>query len=174
MLKLGLAAALLLLAYTSVNASIDIKFTESAPKDRFSITNQGKCTFNQIAVSIDLSSSSGKLFFDTSAQGDGVDVFQPFEASQGEYALVSQRGGETVIDGDNQLTLLIETLVPGDRLEFTIDVDDRLPNSALGQTQISSAEIEGAVAKVTMENAKVLSAFFDLYSMASIEMPSCH
>ena len=60
-------------------ADIVVNFVESAPKDRFVIKNTGEYDFENLIVEIDLTSSVGRLIFDTTGNGAGVEVFQPFE-----------------------------------------------------------------------------------------------
>ena len=50
-----------------------------------------------LALEIDLTQSEGRLIFDTTATGAGVEVFQPFEVTHGNIALVSQDGVKMAI-----------------------------------------------------------------------------
>ncbi|NEQ55361.1 MAG: hypothetical protein F6K11_35460, partial [Leptolyngbya sp. SIO3F4] len=117
---------------TDANAVVNVEFIESAPKDRFVITNMGSCTLTGLTLELDLSQSAGKLIFDTTATGAGVEVFQPFEVEAGDIVPL---GG--VNDGDSKLALQIVSLAPGNRASFTIDVDDTLPRSELGQIRVA-------------------------------------
>jgi len=116
-----------LLCHTTAFASTGLEFTfiESAPKDRFEILNSGACDLTDVVVQIDLSPTMGKLIFDTTAAGAGVEVFQPFEKKNGDFALIETE----VKDGDQQLSIGMDLFQAGQSVSFTIDVDDTLPNS---------------------------------------------
>ena len=127
-------------------ASLQIDFTESAPKDWFSVTNTSACQLDSFNVLFDLSNTYGRLIFDTTSSGAGVEVYQPFEVRGGEIQLTS---GTEVLDGDNTLSITISNLAPDQTASFTIDVDDTKVQSELGQIRVSRAEISGALIKVS-------------------------
>ncbi|MEM6256054.1 MAG: hypothetical protein AAF821_24340 [Cyanobacteria bacterium P01_D01_bin.156] len=158
------------ISVTDAKSVVEIKFVESAPKDIFVITNMGSCTLEELTIDLDLSPSVGKLIFDTTATGAGVDVFQPFEVEAGDIMPLAADG---VNDGDTQLALLITSLDPGDRASFTIDVDDTLPRSDLGQIRVADSEISGAVVSITAGGTETILATFDNGSVAQANLPSC-
>jgi len=80
----SLCALTLLTLSTSASANLHLEFREGAPKDRFVLKNLGDCTLTDLSVTIDLKNSSGKLIFDITSSGAGVEVFQPFEVETGE------------------------------------------------------------------------------------------
>ena len=151
-------------------ASLDIRFVESAPKDWFSVTNGSDCTLESLTLTIDLSASAGKLIFDTTAAGAGVEVFQPFELRDGEVQLVS---GATVNDGERTLSVMITNLEPGLSASFTIDVDDTLPQSELGMIRVSGAEIAGGQARLTIGNSPEKNGTFNEKGQLSLALPQC-
>ncbi|MEM9482062.1 MAG: aggregation factor core [Cyanobacteria bacterium P01_F01_bin.116] len=152
------------------NSIVEIKFVESAPKDRFIITNIGSCVLEEITLDLDLSQSAGRLIFDTSATGAGVEVFQPFEVESGN---ITQLAADGVNDGDTDLSLRITTLNPGNAASFTIDVDDTLPAGELGQIRVADSEISGATVSLTIGDSDVISTTFDNGSMARANLPTC-
>lgn len=144
---MGLATVLLAgQLHAAEAASLRIDFVESAPKDRFSITNTGNSQLDSFDWLVDLSSTYGKLIFDTTASGQGVEVYQPFEVRSGEIQLTS---GTRVLDGDTTLSVTITNLAPGQTASFTIDVDDTRVQSELGQIRVSGAEISGALVRIS-------------------------
>ena len=151
-------------------ANIEVKFIEGAPKDRFIITNTGKCPLQDLIVEIDLSKSAGKLIFDTTATGAGVEVFQPFEVTRGDISLMTQ---DSVKDGDAKLLLSIPALAPRKAVSFTIDVDDTLPVSALGKIRVAGSEIKNGLVKVSSGKQKSLSGSFGSNSKATVLQPAC-
>lgn len=136
---LGLLFAL---AAAPAQATIDVRFIEGAPKDRFEITHRGACTLSDVRVVIDLAPSAAGLIFDTTATGAGVDVFQPFELVEGADALTSHT---PVNDGDRQVELSVKRLAPGTRIAFTVDVDDTLGQRGI---TIAGSEIQDAAVRV--------------------------
>ncbi|MEM8917191.1 MAG: aggregation factor core, partial [Pseudomonadota bacterium] len=124
-----LAMALLATAPPAA-ADLRVSFQESAPKDRFSIVNAGGCDLTDLTLTIDLTPSAGGLIFDTEPTGAGVEVYQPFEIVEG---LEHVQSIDTAADGGRTVTILFSRLAPNAATRFTVDVDDTLTNSALGQ-----------------------------------------
>ena len=124
---------------------VSMVFTESAPRDRFEIRNDSSADQRIQRLTLDLSPSAGKLIFDTLEGGTGVEVFQPFRIEPGEAQL---KGSPVVQDGSDRLTLDFTRFESGQRFRFSIDVDDQLTASDLGQIRVSGREMEGAVLTV--------------------------
>jgi hypothetical protein len=133
---------LLVQAESACVHDVSMVFTESAPRDRFEIRNDSSAGQRIQRLTLDLSGSAGRLIFDTTVGGTGVQVFQPFRIEPGEAKL---KGSPVVQDGSDRLTLDFTRFEPGQRFRFSIDVDDRLPASDLGQIRISGREMEGAL-----------------------------
>ena len=117
-----------------------MSFYESAPKDSFVLKNTSECVLEDLVFNVDLSKTAGRLIFDTTSSGAGVEVFQPFEVVNGSLTLVSSA---KVNDGDTNLKIKIKRIAPTDSVSFTIDVDDTLAKSALGNIRVADAEIAG-------------------------------
>ncbi len=154
----------------AVNADISVSFREGAPKDRFTITNSGVCEYEKLRLRIDLTDSVGKLIFDTTQQGEGVEVFQPFETADSGLSLV---GATSVKDGQKLLDIAIETLGPNKSLSFTIDVDDTLTNSELGNIRVSRSEIAGGTVQLSLENNEAYQSVFGTDTVAVLSVPAC-
>ncbi|MBT8435549.1 MAG: aggregation factor core [Gammaproteobacteria bacterium] len=169
-MRLSFVCALALLSSPSVKANIEVDFVESAPKDLFKVRNTGACTLQELILTIDLRQSDGRLIFDTTASGAGVDVFQPFEAREGGIELLSS---DRVSDGDADLSLKIDRLPPGRSASFTIDVDDTLPNSELGKTRVAGSEINNGLVKLSVGDQQPVTAVFGADSKAIIFLPLC-
>ncbi|MEQ8708194.1 MAG: hypothetical protein RIC36_04330 [Rhodospirillales bacterium] len=165
-----LVLALALIASTAAHADVTVSFTESAPKDSFTVTNTGSCDIGPSTVTIDLSTSVGGLIFDTTGSGAGVQVFQPFELVSGANRLVAVTA---VSDGNNLIELQLSGLPPGEAVAFTIDVDDTLTNSTMGQTRVAGSEISGAVVSITGMTATKKSAAFTASGKASVVHSGC-
>ena len=117
-------------------------FAESAPRDRFEISNDSAPDQRIQRLTLDLSGSAGQLIFDTIEGDTGVEVFQPFRIEPGESKL---KGSPVVQDGSDRLTLDFTRFEPGQRFRFSNDVDDQLPASNLGQIRVSGREMEDAL-----------------------------
>jgi len=155
-----------LLTIQTAQANVEIGFYESAPKDRFEIKNTGSCLMEALTVEIDLAKSAGRLIFDTTSTGAGVEVFQPFEVTKGNITLASE---VQVKDGDSKLTLNIPSLASGSFVSFTIDVDDTLPASELGQIRVSSSEIKDGIVSISLEGKTPVSSKFGSNNKAIIQ-----
>ncbi|WP_171126148.1 MULTISPECIES: aggregation factor core [unclassified Ruegeria] len=161
-----LAAILGSLAATSLQAGVQIRFIEGAPKDRFVLTNVGACEVEASTLKIDLSQSAGRLIFDVAEKGAGVEVFQPLEFVEGADAL---RQIPAVVDGQDSIVLEIASFAAGDKLAFTIDVDD-----TIGQREITvtGSEIEGATVSYT-DADKTSTATFSSEALVNLTTKDC-
>ena len=167
---LPLSCSLALMLSTTSQANVEVRFSEGAPKDRFTITNQGKCPIRNLTVDLDLSKSQGKLIFDITGAGAGVEVFQPFEVTEGDIKLASADGMK---DGDSTMSLMINSLKPGGRASFTIDVDDTIPSGARGMIIVAGSEIQGGEVSVKMGDIKPLKTVFNKQSKAVVPLSAC-
>jgi len=161
-------------ASLSCNETIEISFAEGAPVDIFTIENRSKF-WNVVAVEIDLSGSKGNLIFDTSAGGQGVDVFQPYKSVSGSAIIA---GEIEVKDGSEKITIAFDRFAQGQTYAFSIDVDDRLAASELGQIRVSGSEIEMAMVTFDVEAAQGETAarkqaFFGKDNRALVNDRSC-
>ena len=147
-------------------ADIAIRFDEGAPKDPFTLTNTGACPIADAAITLDLGTAQGKLIFDVTGQGAGVQVFQPFELTKGTTALTTT---PQVTDGESSLRLEIGTLPAQTAITFTIDVVD-----TLGQREITVAGAEIAGATVTLIQGDTnTTAPFSADATANLPQPDC-
>lgn len=149
-------------------ADLRVQFVESAPKDRFVFENKSTCTLSSLRIQIDLASSAGKLIFDTTSQGAGVEVYQPFEVRTGKIVL-----NNPVRDGDNQLQIQIARLASGEQASFTIDVDDTLTRSVLGNIRVAGSEIEYGTVNLYAGTPKPVSAQFSEAGIATLAVAEC-
>ena len=132
---------ILFVASTTAMADLSIRFVESAPKDSFRFSVSEKCKLPEGKIVINLKGSQGNLIFDTEPTGLGVEVYQKFEKVAGSNLFAIENN---ITDGDQALTLNVKPLSEGQDFSFTIDVDDQLTNSSLGQIRVADQEITGA------------------------------
>ncbi|MGB0927889.1 MAG: aggregation factor core [Pikeienuella sp.] len=158
-----------LTAPTLAAADINIKFFEGAPTDRFEITNSSTCMVDELAMTINLAGSAGKLIFDTTATGAGVEVFQPMRITAGNDYLAEV---SAVTDGDQTVTLTINSFDARGVISFTADLDDQLDQSDLGQIRVTNGEIEGAAVIATAPQEQV-QATFGPDAAANIKLAAC-
>lgn len=161
-----IASAIGLFCAGPLHAGLQARFIEGAPKDRFIIENVGACDVEASTLSIDLAPSSGRLIFDVSEAGAGVEVFQPLEFTDGLDALLVL---PNVDDGQTAVELEIASLKAGDSLAFTIDVDD-----TIGQREITVTGSEIAGATLTYaKDGQSSSAVFSSDARTSLTIPEC-
>lgn len=128
-----------------------LQFVESAPRDRFELSIGADVLRS---VTVDLRGSKGQLIFDTADGGTGVEVFQPLRDEGGTQA------GD-VADGAEVIKVALLDARAGGRAAFSIDVDDRLTASDLGQIRVTGGEMAGASATFETEGGEMLVAVFD-------------
>lgn len=165
-----IALPLIMFSAQFAHANVEVVFVEGAPKDKFVVNNIGKCDLKAVTLNVDLSDSAGRLIFDTTASGAGVEVFQPFEVVEGNLTLVSSN---RVNDGDNKLSIGIDRLKPQNTASFSIDVDDTLAQSELGNIRVSDSEMQNASVTIMVNDNKPFRAKFNQNGRALISMPSC-
>ncbi|MEM8579540.1 MAG: aggregation factor core [Pseudomonadota bacterium] len=152
----------MLLVAAPAAADLTVTFRDGAPKDRFVITADGACPVAGGTLSIDIGAAPSGLIFDTTGTGAGVEVFQPFELTAGADLLSAL---PVIADGDTQIDLPITNLAPGDRVSFTIDVDD---TTSARQITVDGSEMAGALIRFDGR-----SATFDATGTARLALPDC-
>ena len=164
-MRLALVAVVLLLAGPAA-ADLRVTFIEGAPKDRFRVENVGSCDIGPAKLTIDMSESRGRLIFDTTGEGAGVEVFQPFEVVSGEEAL---RSMPEVTDGQNIVTLDIVALAKGQALVVSTDLDD-----TVGEREITVSGSEFAGTRLGLETGgQTANAVFDTSDSAVVKSGGC-
>ncbi|MGR3634473.1 MAG: aggregation factor core [Shimia sp.] len=147
-------------------ADLKLQFFEGAPKDRFVVTNIGSCDIEAAQVEIDFAASKAGLIFDVTGSGAGVEVFQPFEVTQGALLLADQ---PSISDGDQRVTLNMTGRATTQSIAFTIDVD----NTA-GTREITFADSEMSGTTVSLSVAdKIYSAVMETGAQVTLETPDC-
>ncbi len=145
-------------AAETCGVNIHARFVEGAPRDRFVIENKSTASLEIASLELDLRPSLGRLIFDTENGGDGVEVFQLFRTETGDATLDAQ---PTIKDGDDRMALAFTSFGAGQRYQFSIDVDDRLKNSDLGQIRVSGGEMQGAELIAAATNGSRYRGVFD-------------
>ena len=161
-------AAALLAGTLPAAAQVRVTFVESAPKDRFVLVNEGACALDGLTAEIDLSTAAGGLIFDVTAEGAGVEVFQPLEMEDGDVSPMAE-----VRDGDSVLRLSLGPMAPGARASVTIDVDDTQRSGPLGRIRVAGAEIEGGRVVLTSDAGLSVEAAFDAKAQAAVPVSAC-
>jgi hypothetical protein len=69
--------------------------------------------------------------------------------------------------------LLINTLSPNHFVSFTLDVDDTLKSSPLGNIMVAGNEIQGASSEIKQRNGEISKGLLGDDSQATIVMDSC-
>ncbi|MFK7892841.1 MAG: hypothetical protein AB8B63_18655 [Granulosicoccus sp.] len=154
--------------------SVNARFQEGAPRDYFYITNASEPKWSISEFNLDLEPSAGRLIFDTHAGGKGVDVFQLFEVAEGSAEI----GSATLPgDGESQLRIHFLRFDAGDTFSFSIDVDDQLRDSSLGQIRVAGSEIAGSVLQVQLINEqgeeRTQQLRFNADNTTQIEVSGC-
>jgi len=117
-----------------------IRFIDSSP-DLFIIENKSQEPWTLLSLEFRAANSAGRVVFDTDFGGAGASEPQQFEIVEGEVGLMR---APVVADGAEELTLHFTSFQAGRSFVFTIDLDDRLENSAEGQAYVTGEEIAGA------------------------------
>ncbi|MEO1110585.1 MAG: aggregation factor core [Pseudomonadota bacterium] len=147
-------------------ADLKLQFFEGAPKDRFVVANIGSCDIEAAYVEIDFAASNAGLIFDVTGSGAGVEVFQPFEVTQGGQLLADQ---PSISDGDQRITLNLTSLPIKQSIAFTIDVDD-----TAGTREITVADGEMSGTTVSLHVAdKTYTAVIETGAQVTLEFPDC-
>ncbi len=153
---------------------ISADFIESAPRDLFRFNNRSSAQWDIETITLDLSTSAGNLLFDITSEGAGVEVFQPFKGEASSAALAQQ---PQVTDGDQVIALSFEQFSSTNSYTFSIDVDDQLSNSELGQIRVSGSEIQGGTVSFAVSTPQgvtlQISGKFDKDNRIRIQHDNC-
>jgi len=114
----GAVAAFFLYVH-SASAEIMISFEESAPKDRFSVSNWSSCEITAGSITFDRSSATSELLFDTEPSGPGENVAQPFEI---ELTKKVSATSIPVPDGASSAEIRFSDFSPGGEIVVTVDI----------------------------------------------------
>jgi hypothetical protein len=117
-----------------------IRFIDSDP-DLFIIENKSLEDWTLLSLEFRAGNSMGKVVFDTDFGGAGASAPQQFEHVEGEVGLM---GTPVVADGAEELSLHFINFSAGRQFTFSIDLDDRIPMSDMGQAYVTGEEIAGA------------------------------
>jgi hypothetical protein len=147
-------------------ADLQITFRDGAPKDTFRISNTSACATGPVSLTLDMTPSMGKLIFDVTSAGAGVEVFQPLEVTKGAAFLNAL---PEVTDGQKTLALDISDLPPGEEIAFTIDVDDTI---GAREITVNGSEMSGSIVALTLASEN-MEAVFDTSAVARLTTPAC-
>lgn len=141
-MKVLLAAACILTGLSGAALACDVRasatFLEGAPRDRLVVKNLSAGDWTLARADWLLAGSQGRVLFDVTGSGAGVQVFQPFRVEKSQDLLARQ---PDVKDGDQVLSLEFNGFGPGRDFIFSIDVDDQLQAS---ETIVDGTEMQGA------------------------------
>jgi len=160
--------------------AVEAGFIVGAPIDRLLVTNRSHDGWQIKQLTWDLTLSAGKVIFDTTASGAGVQVFQPFRQLSAQDTRLA--GGQlsddtqlavlaaepTVTDGDQSLALVFRSFGPQQVFGMSIDVDDQI---ASREITVESNEMKGARLELVFAHEQnddfTLTASFDDQARAS-------
>jgi len=137
-----------------------VQFTDGAPKDSLTGQNNG-CPLTDATIVIDLRNTAAGLIFDVTADGAGVEVFQPVEAQSGDVTI------SPVADGGQVLHVHVPVFASGETLRLTADLDDTTSNR---QITVSGSEMAGATVSIAY-GSSFETAPFDTDGMAALMLP---
>lgn len=147
-------------------AGLKVTFGDGAPKDTFRIANTSDCATGPVTLTIDMTTSTGKLIFDVTNAGAGVEVFQPLELTKGASFLNTV---PEVQDGQQTLVLDISNLPKGEEIAFTIDVDDTI---GAREITVTGSEMSGS-ALMVQSASLAADAIFDAKATAIVQTLAC-
>lgn len=148
-------------------ADVQVQFVEGALKDRFVIENVGSCDLGPAEFTIDFAVSNAGLIFDVTDTGAGVEVFQPFEVTDGAQHLARL---PMISDGDQRATLMMKGLAQNEKIAFTIDVDD---TNGTREITVADSEISGTAVSLVADST-TFSAVMDNGAQVSIKTAPCN
>ncbi len=126
-------------------ASLTASFTESAPRDYFRFRHESESGWSVVKIVLSLDTADGDLVFDTNDGGKGVEVFQPFRK---ESSTASSAELKLPNDGGQSIEIVFTDFPAGADYSFSIDVDDQLSQSKLGNIRVAGSEMNGATIQV--------------------------
>ena len=128
-----------------------IQFIDSGP-DVFIIDNKSREDWTLLSLEFRSANSIGRVVFDTDFGGQGSSEPYQFEVVPGEVSLMKE---PVVADGAEALDLHFANFSAGRKFMFTIDLDDRLESSPMGQAHVTGEEIAGAEVSGVFSHPKI-------------------
>lgn len=169
---LGLTAASYSFACTpglTEAVAISAEFIEGAPIDKLVIRNESAADWRIVSTTWDLSTSTGKVFFDVTDSGAGVEVFQPFKVIVGAAKPAELKVEPMIKDGDQSLSLQFASFSSSESFTMSVDVDDQLGKREI---TVSDSEMQGASISFELTDlqgeTRQASAVFDSNAMAKV------
>lgn len=151
---------------TGAQADVTVRFSDGAPKDTITISNEAQCATGPVAVTLDLSYAPAGLIFDVTNAGAGVEVFQPIEVVAGADMVLSL---SDVADGDQNLTVTLDDMAVNAQVALTVDLDD---TGGGREITVNGSEIAGAMVRVSTDQA-LGEGVFDDSGLARVVLASC-
>lgn len=138
-------AALFCLLGTPLPADgIDVSFQDGNPFDQFIVYNKG-CPIGAAVITLDFTSSAGRIVIDTAYGGDGARDPMDVTLAEGDGAL------RAVADGDRMLRIDLNTLPHLGAVRVTMDVDDSISLFEDARVFADGSEIAGTTVFIAID-----------------------
>lgn len=123
------------------------------PFDRIFIRNSGECTLVQGVLGLDFTTSQGGVLIDTEYGGLGTKDPMPVAVEHGPLRV------RTVLDGDRQIVIEIDGLLPDQSGVVTLDVDNEATGWFSGRVSILGEHLDGATARFVTQGQDATGTF---------------
>lgn len=151
-------------------SGVVVAFEDASPWDFIVVENDTGCDLVDFELEIDLTPSAGRLFFDIAPGGPGYSESRPFRLAEGRDSVIASTD---VLDGDRSVRIRFLKLLRGDRVVFTVDIDDSMEEGPLGPTIVLGPEIAGAAVSLRMGAFSPVTVQFDSSARAILPDVYC-
>lgn len=136
-------------------AELSVSISDGDPFDRIFIQNSGECTLVQGALELDFTTSQGRVLIDTEYGGPGTKDPMPVAVEHGPLQV------RNVVDGDRQIVIEINGLLPFQSGIVTLDVDNEATGWFAGRVSILGQHLSGTTARFTAQGQDASGIFGD-------------
>ncbi|NBD29649.1 MAG: hypothetical protein GVY31_06380 [Alphaproteobacteria bacterium] len=134
--------------------------------DRIVIRNTGDCALAAGLVVLDMRPSQGSVVIDTAVGGRGTKDAWPVRVVTGPVRLA-----RPVPDGSQVLILDIETLVPGQSAQLTLDIDNERAWFRAGRIAIRNTDLRDSLARFTPRGGTPVTVAFGDTASVALSLP---
>jgi len=145
-------------------AELSISIRDGDPHDRIFVSNTGACTLARGVLGIDFTMSSGGVLIDTQYGGAGTKDPMPVEVEYGPLHV------HAVADGDRQIVIEVDVLLPGQSGTVTLDVDNEASPWFAQRVSILADHLEGSTARFAAAGHDA-TAVFDASGSVVVPLP---
>lgn len=152
---------------------IEVNYLET-DGDIMTIRNRSEQNWSLVTLTFLMGTSRGNVIFDTVYGGPGENAARDFYVVSGSGKLAAH---PIVKDGGSVMLMAFSDFGPGREIDFSIDLDDQMPQSEMGRAYVTGQEIDGAkiegLVRAPDGTDMNVRGTFNVKNVAHLTSPAC-